>query len=118
VLLCLCSAYTPVSTGADVAEVTAPYDPADGVTSITWNLRWIGLRVQTPGGAPAITIEKSTAAGAFSATSVGTVTLGAGAAEATATAGLGTVASGNKLRFNVGTLGTASNWTVLVELGR
>ena len=117
-MLCLCSAYTPVSTGADVAEVTAPYDPADGVTSITWNLRWIGLRVQTPGGAPAITVEKSTAVGAFSATNVGTVTLGAGAAEATATAGLGTVASGNKLRFNVGVLGTASNWTVLVELGR
>jgi len=114
----LCAAYTPILTGPDSAEVTAPYDPADGVSSITWTLRWIGLRVQTAGGAPAVTIEKSSGAGAFNPTSVGTVTLGTGASEGTGTAGLGMVNSGDKLRFNVGTLGTAQNWTVLVELGR
>ena len=117
-LLCLCAAFTPLTAGPDAAEVAVPYDPADGVTSIAWTLRWIGLRVQTAGGAPAVTIEKSSGTGVFTPTSVGTVTLGAGASEAMATAGLGTVNSGDKMRFNVVALGTASNWTVAVELGR
>jgi len=30
---------------------------------------------------------------------------------------LGSVVSGNKLRFSVGTLGTATGWTITVELG-
>ncbi len=89
----------------------------DGVTSITWNVRRIDFRVNVAGGAPAITVEKSTASTAFSSASVGTVTLGSGAYEGNNTSSLGTVASGNKLRFNVGTLGTATGWTIEVLLG-
>ena len=113
----LCSSFTPAGTGADTAEIVVPYSPRDGTTSITWNVRAIDFRVQTAGGAPAVTVEKSTAAGAFSAATVGAVTLASGAFEGRTTAALGTVASGNKLRFNVGTLATAQNWSVQVELG-
>jgi hypothetical protein len=115
--LSLCAGFTPSGTGADVAEVVVPFDPTNGTTVITWNVRRIDFRVGTAGGAPAITVEKSTGTGVFSATSVGTVTLGSGAFEGAVTASLGTVASGNKLRFNVGTLGTALNWSISVTLG-
>lgn len=114
----LCGAWTPLATGPDLVEAVVPYDPADGTTPVTWTLRRITLRVQTAGGAPAITIEKSTVAGAFSASSVGTLTMGSGDYEVSSTAALGTAASGDKLRFNVTTLATALNWTVEVEMGR
>ncbi len=116
-LLVLCSGFTPAGTGADIAELVVPYSSVDGTTSITWNVRRIDFRVNVAGGAPAITVEKYTGTGAFSATSVGTVTLGSGAYEGSVTSALGTVASGNKLRFNVGTLGTATGWTIEVLLG-
>jgi hypothetical protein len=111
----LCSAFTPTGTGADLGEITVPY-AGDGTTSVTYNVVRLTLRVQTAGGAPAMTVEKSTVAGAFSAASVGTVTLGSGSSEGSTTAALGTVASGDKLRFNVGTLATATNWTIIVEI--
>jgi hypothetical protein len=115
-VLTLRSGFTPAGTGGDAAEVTVPSDPSDGATSTTWNVRRILLRVAVAGGAPSITIEKSTVAGAFSASTIGTVTLGSGAYEASVTSALGTVATGNKLRFNVATLGTATGWTVQIEL--
>lgn len=111
----LCAAFTPTATGGDTAEFTVPYS-VDGTTSVTWTLRRVTLRVQTAGGAPAVTIEKSTATGAFSATSVGSVTMGGGNYEVSSTSSLGTVASGNKLRFNPTALGTAANWTISVEM--
>ncbi len=116
--LTLCAGFTPAATGADTAEIVVPYDPKDGTTSIAWNVRRIDFRVQTAGGAPAITVEKSTGTGVFSATSVGTVTLGSGAFEGNNTTSLGTVNSGDKLRFNVGTLATATNWTIEVTIGQ
>lgn len=112
----ICAGFTPAATGADVAEIVVPYSPADGTTSLTYNVRRIDFRVNVAGGAPAVTVEKSTASTAFSSTAVGTVTLGSGAYEGNNTTSLGTVASGNKLRMNVGTLGTATGWTVQVLL--
>jgi hypothetical protein len=111
----LCAAYTPAATGADSAEAVVPYD-VDGTTPVIWNVRRLVFRVAAAGGAPSITVEKSTGSGAFSAVTVGTVTLGSGAYEGSTTASLGTLASGDKLRFSVGTLGTALNWTVIVEI--
>jgi hypothetical protein len=113
----LCSGTTPQVTGGDVGEIEVPF-AADGVTSITWNVKRIFFRVGTASGAPAVTVEKSTGTGAFSAAAVGTVTLASAANEGSVTASLGTVASGNKLRFNVGTLTSALNWTIIVELAR
>ena len=116
-IVTLCGGWTPPATGADTVEVPVPYDPADGVSPVAWIIRRITLRVQIAGGSPAVTIEKSTVAGAFVATSVGTLTMGAGNYEVSATAGLGAVNSGDKLRFNPTVLGTAEAWTITVEMG-
>lgn len=116
-MVALCAAFSPAAIGADAAEVTMPYDPDDGVTSVTWLVRRITLRVRAAGGAPSITVERSTAAGAFSAATIGTVTLGSGAFEGSITSGFtnNSAASGNKIRFNVGVLGTALDWMIEVE---
>lgn len=118
-LICLCVAFTPASTGADAGEVVVPYDPADGTTAKTWNVRRITLRVNVAGGAPVVVIQRSTVGNAaFGAGStVGTITFGSGDLEGSVTSALGTVASGDKLRFSVTTLGTATGWTVAVLLG-
>lgn len=113
--LVLCMAFTPLTTGADVGEVTVPF-ASDGTTVLTWNVKRLTLRVGTAGGAPSMKIQKSTAATAFSPADVGTVTLGSGDYEGSVTAALGTVQSGNKLRFWVLDKATAINWTVIVEL--
>lgn len=112
--LVLCSGTTPGGTGASVFEMPVPY-ATDG-SSLTFNVTRLFFRVGTAGGAPAVTVEKYSGTGTFSATTVGTVTLGSGAHEASNTASLGTVTSGDKLRYNVGTLGTAQFWTVTVEI--
>jgi hypothetical protein len=116
-VMVLCMGFTPSGTGADSVELTVPYHPKDGTTSVTWNVRRITFRVGVAGGAPAARVEKSTATTAFSAATIGTATMGAGDYECNVTAALGTVASGNKIRLYVATLGTAQYWTVEVELG-
>ena len=118
IVMVLAAGWDPTATGADIAEIPVPYDPKDGTTSVTWNVRRIELRVSTAGGTPSVTVEKSTASGVFAASTVGTVTLGVGAYQGAVTAALGTVASGTKLRMNVGDLGTSTvGWTVTVLLG-
>jgi hypothetical protein len=113
-VILLCAAMTPGATGPDAGEIPIPY--SDDGSSIAWKVSRVNLRVQTAGGAPSVTIEKSTGAGAFSATSVATVTLGSGDYEASVTGSLGTVSSGDKLRFNALTLDSAQNWTITVEV--
>jgi hypothetical protein len=110
----LCSGFTPTSLGPDAAEVEIPY--ATNGTSVTYAITAIRVRVGTAGGAPALTVEKSTGTGAFSAIAVGTVTLGSGANEGATTSSLGSINSGDKLRFNVSDLGSALSWTVIVEI--
>jgi hypothetical protein len=114
----LCSAYTPSLIEPDAAEVSVPFDPIDGISSIDWNVKRISLRVQTPETVTSsIDIEKSSGPGVFSATTVGSLMLLSGSYEtAFASASLGTVTSGDKLRFNVTALGTAANWTIITEI--
>jgi hypothetical protein len=109
--------FTPTVLGPDTDERMVPYHPSDGTRSITWNVRRIWFRVAGAGGAPAVTIEMSTATGLFAATLVGTLTMGGGAFEVVVTAALGTLVSGTKIRFNVTALGTATGWAIGVELG-
>lgn len=111
----LCSAFTPASIGADVAEVPVPY-AWDGST-VNWNANRFVVRVQTAGSSPSVAIEKSSGDGGFTAVSLGTVTLAMNAYEGSNIPGSGTVDSGDKLRFFVFDVGTAQNWTVAVELG-
>ena len=117
-VLALCSAFTPIGTGADVAEIPVPYSPRDGSSSINWNVRRINFRVQTAGISSEVNIEKSSDTGGFSATTVGTLTLASGSYETSNSSSLGTINSGDKIRFNVTTLGTAQNWTITTELGQ
>jgi hypothetical protein len=110
----MCSALTPSYIGADGGEIPIPYD-IDGTGIINWSVRRITLRVQTAGGSPSITVEKSPGTGGFVASTLGTVTLPNNAYEASVI-NSGTVASTDKIRFNVGTLGTAQNWTIITEI--
>ena len=113
----LCDALTPSGTGPDAGQVVVPYD-GDGVTVVTWTVRRLTLRVATAGGAPSVAIEKSTGSSGFSPSTLSTVTLASDTNEGSVTGSLGTVQSGDKLRFNVLSLGTAQNWTVTVEISR
>lgn len=112
----LCSAYTPVLLGWDSAETTIPFSPLDGSSSINWNVKRLSLRTQTIESATSsINIEYSTSTGSFNPTTIGGVTL-MGTYEAATTGSLGAVASGNKLRFNVTTLGVGINWSIITEI--
>ena len=117
VVMGLCDAYTPGSLGPDAGEMVVPYSSRDGTTVINFTVRAIILRVSTAGGAPSVTIEKSTGAGVFSAVTVGTVTLTPGAYEGRVTSALGTISSGDKLRMNIAAFGSAQGWFVTVILG-
>ena len=114
----LCASYTPVVLGADTAEITVPYSPLDGISAVSWSVKRLSLRaqaVESSVGGSAVTIEKSTVAGAFSATTVGTLVLPSGAYE-TYSGSFSKVNSGDKLRFNVNTLGASQNWTIITEI--
>jgi hypothetical protein len=115
-LVVLMVGHTPLELGADVVEVPVPYDPADGTTARTWNVRRVDFRVSIAGGAPQLLVEKSTVAGAFSPSTVATVTMGNGNYEVANNPAAQTVASGDKLRVNIAVLGTAEKWTVTVLL--
>ena len=114
----LCSAYTPLSNGPDTAEVTVPFSPSDGITAVPWNVKRLSLRTQTSESiSSSIYFEKSIGNGVFSASYVGGVFLSGSLYESYNTSeSFGQVSSGNKLRFNVIQLGTATNWTVIAEL--
>jgi hypothetical protein len=107
--VCFCDAFTPGATGGDSSEYTLP--PIDGAV-VTWTCTEIRFSVVTPGGAPAVTIEKSAATGAFSPTSIGSLALASGATEGRQNASLGTVDSRQKIRMNPTALGTAQLWTL------
>jgi hypothetical protein len=113
----LCSAYTPLISGPDIGEVPVPYSPLDGTTSLIYTVRRLVFRVQTSANDTSIiAIEKSTGTGGFSATTIGSVTLSSGSYEAYNTGSLGTINSGDKLRFNITTLGSAQNWITICEI--
>lgn len=109
-----CSAFTPLVTGPDAAEIVVPYAP-DGSTLWNWSVRRLDFRVQTAGTGSSACIEKSPGAGGFSAVLVGTVAVADNAYEGYALPS-GTLNSGDKVRFNAVTLGTTQNWTLITEI--
>lgn len=115
-LIILCAGYTPTTTGANSAEISIPYSPADGITQLTYSIRRLVFRAQTTGvTSPSITFEKSTGTGLFLATSIGTLTIPPGSYETYANSLL-SLNSGDKIRFNVTTLGDFTGWTVILEI--
>jgi hypothetical protein len=116
--LVLCTAYTPTSTGADAAELVVPYH-INGTTALSWSVSRLNFRAQLSGSSySSVVIEKSITNTAFSAVALGPVTLSANTYEGVTTGSLGNVNSGDKIRFNVATLGTATNWTIITEIAR
>ena len=54
-----CSGYTPNNTGADTVTFMAPFSVVDGTTSVTYNIRRVHMRVETPSaGTSTIKLEK------------------------------------------------------------
>lgn len=114
----LCSAYTPPISGADSAELIVPFH-VDGITPISWSVKRLNFRVQLSGSlSSSVEIEKSITTTLFSSQLIGPVTLSANSYEGVTTGSLGSVNSGDKLRFNVITLGNSQNWTIITEISR
>ena len=111
----LCSAYTPGVTGIDNAEIIIPHD-TNGTSSLAWTVRRLSFRVQTSGIGQAITIQKSTGVGAFTPITVGSISIASGMYESGITTGLGTLNSNDKVRFVTDVVGTATNWTIGMEI--
>jgi len=111
----LCAAFTPNWTGADDAEIPIPYD-SDGVTPVSWSINRFNIRVKYSGSSTSsVSLEKSTGDGEFVPTTLATLYLNSQSYE-TYTSSLEGIASGEKIRFNVNTLGTAQYWTLTTEI--
>lgn len=114
--LVLLAGFTPYSIGPDYAEIPVPYNPLDGFSSINWNIRRVDFRVSIAGGAPYITLEKSTVSSSFSASAITDVYLQTGSYETSSILTGQTLTSGNKLRINISNLGTAIGWNIVTLL--
>lgn len=112
----LCAALTPYLTGPDAAEIPVPYD-TNGTTPLSWSVNRLNLRVQLSGSTTSsVSIEKSSSPGAFvSDVTLGTLILNSSSYQ-TFTGSLANVVSGDKIRFNVNTIGTAQYWTITTEI--
>jgi hypothetical protein len=112
----LCAAYTPTATGADAAEIPVPYSPLDGTTAVSWSVRRLAVRTVTAEtSTSSINFERSEAAGVFSGIFVGALTHSYGLYQANTGSFAKHIISGDKVRFNVITLGASTYWTVVVE---
>ena len=103
--LTFCSGFTPVASGVDSVVLRIPDSPADGSTSISYNVRELFIRVETPSaGTTSIQVEYYTGTSAFTATNMMSAALsitGASTYEAATTSfSQTTLASGNKVRLN------------------
>lgn len=115
----LCAGYTPVLPGADIAEYVIPYHPqGDGTVPLDWNIKRFTIRAQTiETSQSVVNIEKFSGSGIFVGTVVGSLTLPALAYEAYSSSFTSaSLTSGDKIRFNVVSLGTSQNWTIITEI--
>ena len=130
-----CAGYTPNNTGADSFVFTAPWSTTDGISSLSYDIRRVQMRVETSSsGTSTIKLEKyafnvGTGISAFSTSSVGSTAnilaqdlniAGAAIAETFVTSasigfstGFGTCVSGDKFRLNFTALNaTHANFTI------
>jgi mating pheromone-induced death protein 2 len=116
--LALCTAYTPAITGADSAQLIIPWD-VNGITPVSWSVKRFDFRVESSGSlSSSVNIEKSTGSGIFTATTLGNVVLPSNTYEGFTSGSLGSVNSGDKIRFNVITLGNSQAWTIITEISK
>jgi hypothetical protein len=103
--LTFCAGFTPAASGVDSVVLRIPDSPADGSTSISYNVRELFIRVETPSsGTSSVQVEFYTGTSAFTATNMMSAALsitGASTYEASTTSfSQTTLASGNKVRLN------------------
>lgn len=117
-LITLAAGYTPATgTTADDAVYRLPFSPADGTTSLTWNIREAFIRTETPSaGITTVQIEYNTGTGVFDpptgtiVSGVGLSVGGAGIAESISrNFSVASLNSGTKLRLRFGTIDSTHN---------
>ncbi len=121
--LTFCSGFTPAVSGVDSVVLRIPDSPADGSSSITYNVRELFMRVETASaGTTSVHVQYYTGTGAFSSTgnlmSTALSITGASTYEASTTSfSQTTLASGNKVRLNFTALdGTHTNFFIQLVL--
>jgi len=120
--LTFCAGFTPYASGVDSAVLRIPDSPADGTTGLTYNVRELFIRVETPSaGTSSVQVEYYNGTGAFTATNIMTSALsitGASTYESsTTTFSQATLSSGNKVRLNFTALdGTHTNFFIQLLL--
>ena len=112
-LITLAAGYTPATgTTSDDAVYRLPFSPADGTTSLTYNIREAFIRTETPSaGISTVQIEYNTGTGVFDpptgviVAGIGLSVGGAGIAESVSrNFNISQLSSGTKLRLRFGTL--------------
>lgn len=121
ILVTFCSGYTPSGTGADTIVFRVPESPADGTTSLAYNVRRLQIRVETAdAGTSSVQVERSTGSGSFSASNMMSSALsisGGGTYEAnTQTFSTTSVNSGDKMRLNFTAVAGHEDFTVTLLL--
>ncbi len=123
-----CAGYTPTAAGPDIVVLKVPESPTDGLTDVTFRLREIDIRVETPSaGQSRIMLEKYSGTTAFTYSATGTsmiagfgITLTGAGTHFTSTntfASGSLVTSNDKLRLNWTLLNaTHANFSIQVTM--
>ena len=104
--LTFCAGFTPVASGVDSVVLRIPDSPADGSTSVTYNVRELFVRVETASaGTTSVHVQYYTGTSAFSSsgnlmTTALSITGGSTYEASTTTFSQTTLSSGNKVRLN------------------
>jgi hypothetical protein len=121
--LTFCAGFTPAASGVDAVVLRIPDSPADGSTSITYNVRELFIRVETASaGTTSVHVQYYTGTGAFSSTgnlmtTALSITGGSTYEASTTTFSQTTLSSGNKVRLNFTALdGTHTNFFIQLLL--
>ena len=121
--LTFCAGFTPAASGVDTVVLRIPDSPADGSTSISYNVRELFIRVETASaGTSSVHVQYYTGSGAFSSTgnlmtTALSITGGSTYEASTTTFSQSTLSSGNKVRLNFTALdGTHTNFFIQLLL--
>jgi hypothetical protein len=121
--LTFCAGFTPAASGVDTVVLRIPDSPADGSTSISYNVRELFIRVETASaGTSSVHVQYYTGSGAFSSTgnlmtTALSITGGSTYEASTTTFSQATLSSGNKVRLNFTALdGTHTNFFIQLLL--
>ena len=104
--LTFCAGFTPAASGVDSVVLRIPDSPADGSTSISYNVRELIIRVETASaGTSSVHVQYYTGTSAFSSsgnlmTTALSITGGSTFEASTTTFSQTTLSSGNKVRLN------------------